>query len=314
MNSTISQVNFMDCLMSNVEHMSCVLASLPDPAFLLSRSGRYLAVFGGRDPRYYHDGSKLVGLYISDLIKPEKADWFDEKIVEALQSRKLLIVEYELSNKDVKGLLDEGPDKPIWFEGRIYALDFLIDDEEIVLWVASNISVRHEQEIKLRELSDKDQLTNLFNRRRLEQDLILQYEAFARYSEPTSILLFDLDNLKLLNDTYGHHVGDEAIIAVANVCRSELRKIDTAYRLGGDEFVIVLPSIELAEAVHLANRLRELFNLELNKWSFEGACTTVSIGVTTISLRDSSYGTALKRADDALYKAKRNGKNRVIST
>ncbi|MEC4725994.1 diguanylate cyclase [Shewanella sp. D64] len=300
--------------MSNVEHMSCVLASLPDPAFLLSRSGRYLAVFGGRDPRYYHDGSKLVGLYISDLIKPEKADWFDEKIVEALQSRKLLIVEYELSNKDVKGLLDEGPDKPIWFEGRIYALDFLIDDEEIVLWVASNISVRHEQEIKLRELSDKDQLTNLFNRRRLEQDLILQYEAFARYSEPTSILLFDLDNLKLLNDTYGHHVGDEAIIAVANVCRSELRKIDTAYRLGGDEFVIVLPSIELAEAVHLANRLRELFNLELNKWSFEGACTTVSIGVTTISLRDSSYGTALKRADDALYKAKRNGKNRVIST
>lgn len=182
--------------MINIEQMSIVLDTLPDPAFILSRSGKYVAVFGGRDKRYYHDGSGLVGLYISDLIKPDKANWFFEQIGRALESGKLIIEEYELSNRDVKGLPDHGPEKPIWFEGRIQALSFSVDDEEVVLWVASNISERHDLEIRLRELGDTDQLTGLFNRRKLEHDLTLHYESYVRYSVPTSILMFDLDNLK----------------------------------------------------------------------------------------------------------------------
>lgn len=66
--------------MVNVEQMKSILDALPDPAFILSRTGKYVAVFGGRDKRYYHDGSGLVGLYLSDLIKPEKANWFLEQI------------------------------------------------------------------------------------------------------------------------------------------------------------------------------------------------------------------------------------------
>src|SRR5690606_34481777 len=128
-----------------------VLEALPDPSFILSRSGKYIGVFGGRDTRYYHDGSGLVGLYISDLIKPEKATWFLGQIASALESRGLLIVEYELSNKDVAGLDDDGPKESIWFEGRIQSLDFLVDDEQVVLWVASNISERHTLERKLRQ-------------------------------------------------------------------------------------------------------------------------------------------------------------------
>ena len=96
--------------MINVEQLALVLEALPDPAFILSRSGKYVAVFGGRDARYYHDGTGLVGLYISDLIKSEKADWFLEQIGRALASRELMVEEYELSNKDVKGLPDGGPE------------------------------------------------------------------------------------------------------------------------------------------------------------------------------------------------------------
>ena len=77
--------------MVNVEQMKSILDALPDPAFILSRTGKYVAVFGGRDKRYYHDGSGLVGLYLSDLIKPEKANWFLEQIDRALASRKLLV-------------------------------------------------------------------------------------------------------------------------------------------------------------------------------------------------------------------------------
>lgn len=151
--------------MINVEQMALVLEALPDPAFVLSRSGKYIAVFGGRDTRYYHNGSDLVGLYVADLIKPDKANWFLDQIDQAMASRKLLVVEYELGNRDVKGLPDEGPEQPIWFEGRIQALGFPVDGEDVALWVASNISERHELEVRLREQSDTDQLTGLFNRR-----------------------------------------------------------------------------------------------------------------------------------------------------
>lgn len=299
--------------MINIEQMAAVLEALPDPAFILSRSGKYVAVFGGRDSRYYHDGTGLVGLYVADLVKPKKATWFLEQIDRALKSRKLLVEEYELSNKDVQGLPDEGPEQPIWFEGRIQALNFLVDDEPVVLWVASNISERHSLEVRLRELSDTDQLTGLFNRRKLERDLALHYETFTRHSVPTSILMFDLDNLKKINDSQGHHVGDEMILAAANICRSALRKTDTACRLGGDEFVVALPNTEREHAVQFAQRLHQRFRKELSRFSVGDATATASIGVTIMLAADRSFQDTLKRADHALYEAKGLGKDRVVA-
>ena len=299
--------------MINFEQMSLILEALPDPAFILSRSGKYVAVFGGRDVRYYHDGTGLVGKFFSDLIKPEKADWFLEQIARALESKKLLVEEYELSNRDVIGLPDEGPKEPIWFEGRIQALSFLVDDEEVVLWVASNISERHNLEMRLRELSDTDQLTGLFNRRKLEHELTLLFESLARYSVPTSIFLFDLDNLKKVNDTKGHHVGDEMIQVVANICRSALRATDFACRLGGDEFVVVLPNTGREQAIQFAKRLHDRLRKELSRFSLEGTIVTASIGVTTMFPEDRSYEDTLQRADRALYEAKSMGKDRIVS-
>lgn len=299
--------------MINFEQMSLILEALPDPAFILSRSGKYVAVFGGRDVRYYHDGTGLVGKFFSDLIKPEKAGWFLEQIARALESKKLLVEEYELSNRDVIGLPDEGPKEPIWFEGRIQALSFLVDDEEVVLWVASNISERHNLEMRLRELSDTDQLTGLFNRRKLEHELTLHFESLARYSVPTSIFLFDLDNLKKVNDTKGHHVGDEMIQVVANICRSALRATDFACRVGGDEFVVALPNTGREQAIQFAKRLHDRFRKELNQFSVEGTIVTASIGVTTMLPEDRSYEDTLQRADRALYEAKSMGKDRIVS-
>ena len=298
--------------MINIEQMAMILDALPDPAFILSRSGKYVEVFGGRDARYYHDGSGLVGLSISDLIKPEKANWFLEQIARALASKKLLVEEYELSNRDVKGLPDEGPKDPIWFEGRIQALSFLVDDEEVVLWVASNISERHHLEVRLRELSDTDQLTGLYNRRKLEHDLTQHYEAWGRYCVPTSLFLFDLDNLKTINDTQGHHAGDEIIQAVADICRSVLRATDFACRLGGDEFVVALPNTGHEQAMQFAVRLHDRFRKELGRFSVEGTVVTASMGVTAMVTQDRSYEDALQRADRALYKAKSMGKDRIV--
>lgn len=299
--------------MIDLQQMRAVLAALPDPAFILSRSGKYVAVFGGRDARYYHDGTGLIGMYISDLVKPDKAEWFLEQIGRALESRKLLVEEYELSNKDVKGLPDEGPEDPIWFEGRIQALDFQVDGEPLVLWVASNISERHELEIRLRELSDTDQLTGLFNRRKLEHDLALHFEMFTRHAVPTAVLIFDVDNFKKINDTKGHHVGDEVLLAVANTCRSELRKTDIACRFGGDEFVVCLPNTAPDQALQFAERLQRDMRQALSGFSVGDIAATISLGAANITSEDRSYEDTLKRADGALYEAKRRGKDRIVT-
>jgi two-component system cell cycle response regulator len=295
-----------------IEHLKSVLDALPDPVFILSRTGKYVAVYGGKDPRYYHDGSGLVGLKISDLIKPEKANWFVEQIEAALHSRKLHIEEYELGNNDVMGLSGVGPEEPIWFEGRIQALDFLIDGEEVVLWVASNISERNKLENTLRSLSHTDQLTGLLNRRGLAQDLTIHYENFVRHSLPTFIVMFDLDNLKQVNDAFGHHRGDELLKMVADICQERVRKSDMVCRYGGDEFVIVLPNIELSHASQFAERLRTSFQAKLLEYRVNNILATASIGVTSIKTTDKSYEDTLKRADHALYQAKENGRDQVV--
>ena len=296
-----------------VEQLKALLRALPDPAFVLSRSGKYVAVFGGRDKRYYHDGSGLVGANILDLVVPDKARWFLQQIARALESRELLIEEYELSNKDVKGLTDDGPLKPIWFEGRIQALDFQVDGEEVVLWVASNISERYQLERKLRELSDTDQLTGLFNRRKLQHDLNQQYDSWVKYSIPTSVFIFDLDNLKKINDTQGHHAGDAIIQAAANICRAELRHSDTVCRFGGDEFVVSLPNTMLEQAQRIVEHLHRCLRTELRRISGEHIVVTASIGLTVMKQEDQSPEDAIRRADAALYTAKNMGKDRVVT-
>ena len=299
--------------MIKVEQMALVLDTLPDPAFVISRSGKYVAVFGGRDKRYYHDGSSLVGKRITDVIKPEKANQFMRMIDQALTSGNLLIEEYELSNRDVKDLPDCGPEEPIWFEVRIQALSFLANEEDVVLWVASNISERHALEVKLKELSHTDQLTGLYNRRKLEHDLTQHYESFVRYSVQTSILMFDLDNLKKINDSRGHHVGDEVIRTLADTLRLTLRKSDCACRLGGDEFVVALPNTGIQQATQFAQRIQELSRAALSQFSVGEALVTASIGVTTILPEDRSYEDTIKRVDQALYKAKNEGKNTIVT-
>lgn len=296
----------------SIEQAFAVLEALPDPAFVLTRQGKYVAVFGGRDARYYHDGSDLVGLTIDDIITPEKAGWFLEQIEQALASRQLLITEYELDGYDVKGLPDKGPAQPIWFEARIQALDFRVDGEPVVLWVASNISERRRYELKLKELGETDQLTGLYNRRKMERELTFQFEIFKRHSVPISVLMMDLDNLKHVNDTQGHHLGDEMLLSVADICDSESRKTDTVCRFGGDEFVFVLANTEHDYALQFARRLQRCLRQKLKRFQLDDVAVTASIGVATIAPSDKSHEETLKRADRALYRAKFLGKDRIV--
>ena len=302
----------MDVTDFSTEQMAAVLAALPDPAFILTRSGRYAAIFGGTDQRYYHDGAKLVGKSMSDVLHADKAAWFLREIEQALATRQLHVVEYQLAGADVKGLESSGPEHTIWFEGRVKALEFPVDGEEAVLWVASNITERSELESKLRLLSETDSLSGLVNRRKLMTVLQEHYDLFARYRTPSALLIFDIDHFKRINDEYGHLSGDTAIQVTAGVCRAELRNTDIAARLGGDEFVVLMPHTTREQAAPIAERLRVLVATQLKALGTLGEGATISGGLSEMLPGDCSSEEVLKRADEALYQAKREGRNQIV--
>ncbi len=295
------------CLFTQ-QQLNSILSSLPDPAFILTRSGRYAAVFGGKDVRHYHDGSGLVGRSMFDMVREEKARWFLGEIEKALEHGGLHIVEYELSGADVRGA-GEGPSYSIWFEGRVQALDFPVDGEQAVVWVASNITEKHQTQKKLLQLSETDALTGLFNRRKLIETLDHRLGIFAQDSDQTSVLVFDLDNFKRLNDEMGHDAGDAALVEIARICRQQLRKSDVVARLGGDEFVVVMPGTQRSDALNIAERLRQDVPIILKEnIHYE---STISGGLSQFDQLDRFSSDVLKRADEGLYRSKRRGRNMV---
>ncbi|MBL0372110.1 diguanylate cyclase [Rhizobium sp. KVB221] len=291
------------------EQLQSILSTLPDPAFILTRSGRYAALFGGTDDRYYHDGNSLVGQTMFDVLHYEKANWFAQQISRALDSKALHIVEYTLSGSDVKGLENSGPHLPIWFEGRIQALGFQVDGEDAVVWVASNITEKNAIEMRLREQSETDALTGLFNRRKLLEALQSRYELFFHQQAPTTAMMFDVDNFKQINDELGHLKGDEVLSEIGCVCRNELGTNNILARLGGDEFVVLMPGTTCDEAEKIANLLRLRIIMDIEDKLKIG--TTISGGLSEFWPSDTSCEDVLKRADDGLYQSKRDGRNRI---
>jgi len=123
--------------------------------------------------------------------------------------------------------------------------------------------------------------------------------------------MIDLDHFKKINDTYGHAVGDKALNMVATVCRETLRRIDIFARYGGEEFVIALPETPLEQALQVAERLRRTLMETPITTETKPLYITVSIGLTVTGLESVDLNTLLKQVDEALYKAKDNGRNRV---
>ena len=175
-----------------------------------------------------------------------------------------------------------------------------------------DITERKRLEAELRELAITDTLTGLANRRhflaRLEEELARVQRLDALH---TAVLMLDLDLFKRVNDEYGHLTGDAVLVHFATLMREELRKIDTGGRVGGEEFAIILAGADLAAAQVFAERLRQ--KIAGTPLLHQGLtiAVTVSIGISDLNATDTSADAVLMRADEALYQAKRNGRNRV---
>lgn len=165
------------------------------------------------------------------------------------------------------------------------------------------------------EAAITDGLTGLHNRRYMESHLSTLVEQAAARAKPLAVLVLDIDYFKSINDTYGHDAGDDVLREFAIRVRKSIRGIDLACRYGGEEFVIVMPETDMAVATTVAERLRrrialDPFPVEQGKRSIE---VTISIGIAALENADDNAANILKRADQALYRAKRDGRNRVVA-
>ncbi|WP_022952176.1 GGDEF domain-containing protein [Leucothrix mucor] len=160
---------------------------------------------------------------------------------------------------------------------------------------------------KLSQLAARDALTGAWNRRSLDESLIAKVGSKRQRDRQSSLLILDLDHFKHINDTYGHGVGDEILKKIADLIRSNIRVTDKFYRYGGEEFVIVADSTDLEAASVLAETIRA--RVEHSK-IFSEKQITISLGIAALDNADSPESW-LNRADEALYSAKNQGRNKV---
>lgn len=167
----------------------------------------------------------------------------------------------------------------------------------------------------LEGISYLDGLTGIPNRRRFNEYLDLTWNFAERESLPISIILMDIDHFKQFNDNYGHQEGDACLIQISQaLSEAVVRKTDFFARYGGEEFVYILPNTNIDNAVVIAEKLRiSIMALQIpHAYSSAGNSVTISLGVATmIPDRNSFYSVLIKAADDALYKSKKNGKNKM---
>jgi len=166
------------------------------------------------------------------------------------------------------------------------------------------------------EMAITDALTGLHNRRYMESHLATLAEQAASRRKPLALMMLDIDFFKAINDNYGHDAGDDVLREFAVRIRKSIRGIDLACRYGGEEFVIVMPETDLHVAGMVAERLRrsiagEPFSVNKGTKRIE---VTISIGLSTLERKGESVADVLKRADTALYRAKNDGRNRVVAT
>ena len=200
--------------------------------------------------------------------------------------------------------------------GAFDVLDEAASPEELCVRIDKALESRRrfrwllEENHRLDQLSSTDPLTELPNRRHFQERLVQEYRRAQRYEAPLALVLLDLDNFKQVNDRFGHPAGDAVLKAVAQCLRRSVRDTDLSARVGGEEFAVVLPQTHLAGSLTVAERIRrDLSQMTIGDSAIQ---VTVSCGVAGIpGLPIAGPEDLFRSADEALYRAKREGRNRI---
>jgi diguanylate cyclase len=237
----------------------------------------------------------------------QSSSLFEGKMAESVRQ-----IEQVSTFEDLKPLLD----------GVILAAHAMADEtahsreqlkslQEKVVHTEAELMQLHQELDSASSLARHDPLTDALNRKGLEEALIREIASMRRKETPLSIGLLDVDNFKKLNDRLGHEAGDGALVHMADVARHNMRPSDTLARYGGEEFVILMPDTELEQGIEAMTRLQRELTKAIYLAGSEHILITFSAGVAQLTPEESGSD-AIRRADQAMYLAKRAGKNRVM--
>lgn len=289
-------------LRESEQRFRTLVETSPDGVVMTDRRGviRYvslqvLSLFGCESQ------ANMIGRKAIDLVAPEYRDDVRRYFVTLLRVGKSSSQEFMALRRG---------SQPFWMETNG---ERMLDDAgqvSGVFFISRDISDRKRLSAELENLAHTDSLTGLPNRRRFLEQLTIETQRCARYAHSMAVMELDLDLFKAVNDLYGHAAGDQTLKLFANLIRDRLRHSDFACRFGGEEFMVALPEANAAEARMVAERIRR--DLEASSIEYDGAHfrITVSVGLAEFEPGDSPDA-LIKRTDEALYRAKQRGRNRV---
>lgn len=236
--------------------------------------------------------------------KPAKAVFqLYPTLVEMIVSDSVEPIEFAVTNREGQ-FTYQAKQSPLYKIGQLHPIGKII--------MLHDITPLKELMKKLEILATTDSLTQLCNRHHFQELARLELYRVERYGGDLSLITFDLDNFKTVNDRYGHAAGDATLIHIAQLCRRLTRQSDIVARLGGEEFAILLPQTPLRAAICSAEKLRLAFEQHAVEYEGQSFTVTASFGVSSRSLPErGSYDELLRAADRALYRAKEAGRNRV---
>ncbi len=247
---------------------------------------------------------KLFGYPCNELLQLSCYDLTDS---EALSKAKKIFEQVLLDGaiEDYERLCNIKNGEKRWIKSSIN----LMPDREHFLMVSEDVTEGHQLLQHIQEQSITDELTQLHNRKALNKQLKYMIDQYHQHGITFSMLMLDIDFFKSINDTYGHQMGDDVLVALSKEMMATVRKTDYVYRFGGEEFVILLTGATLNDAAVFAEKLRAL--VKKNIQCIENKEITISIGVSEFRKTDTK-DSFFKRADENLYRAKESGRNKVI--
>ncbi|SEK74123.1 diguanylate cyclase (GGDEF) domain-containing protein [Colwellia chukchiensis] len=287
---------------------------LLDRNFNILMWNRFLAVHANQ-----HD-EQVIGKNIFQVFPELPRKWLERKLSSVIQLKNQSFCGWEQRHH----LFELAHSRPITTDSDFMAQNctFLPIEEhgqvtQICILIEDVTDIYHYQtQLKktLQELALSnriDGLTQAFNRKHWEECLAAEFSRARRHHSSLALVMLDLDHFKLLNDTHGHQGGDKVLIETAKAINELLRMGDLFGRYGGEEFAVILPNTELSGAEEVAERIRQTIALKAVDYQGQNIGITVSLGVAVLAQQDKRYEDLISRADNALYKAKFSGRNRV---
>ncbi|HKK65219.1 MAG TPA: diguanylate cyclase [Clostridia bacterium] len=240
--------------------------------------------------------SELTGTRLLGIVHPEDRSTFSDILNLAVEGK-------DVFSLDARIITEDGGYR--WVSWRIY----YYPDKELYYTSGRDIQKRVEMEQEIRRISMTDKLTGIYNRLQYDERIKVETARAQRNSTSLSLILFDIDHFKQVNDTYGHQRGDHVLIRLVDVVKEQVREYDFLARWGGEEFLILSSETGKKDAYSLAERIRQ----SVESFLFEEVGhVTISLGISLFDSGKDTEESLLQKADQALYKAKAQGRNRTI--